>query len=572
MKNFAVFDIEADKWVNFVVMGFFDGVEYRTFDSPRALIVHLNQKKFDGWRVYAHFGGKYDFLFILEDLFAETSDVSILPRNGRIVTMTARMRNAVIHFVDSFALLPASLKNLTRAFKVEHVKGEYDFSQGVVLNPDLLVYLESDVLGLREVLEKFAAIPFNDTVKYTIGSQALHVYKTYFAPPDLQAIPMDYEDAIRAHFYSGGRVEVYKGRGAAVHTYDVNSLYPFVMLNEMPMGEVNETTTYHPGKIGFYHVTITSTPDFYIPPYLVRTPEKNYFVNGAGDYYLSSATLDYLSANYGVRFTVKWGMVFEGKARIFDGFIQHYYSIKQTSDDPTLVLLAKLFLNNLYGKLGQSRVTETITGYKSSLQSFNVDDDLWRFGLVAVESFSRSRYILPHLAAYITELARLEHWKYLQVDPGAVFYGDTDSIYTSSRALDQFVGPEIGRLKFEGTYEGIFLLPKTYALRNADEGDVISFKGFDAKKFTFGHFEEALRGGTVLRERRERMLSFREAMRRKAPVKREVGAFLKLCDIDKETDPRSNDKREVIASDAFDFDTRAHYIQTVSQIEGNTDV
>lgn len=559
-----MFDIEADKWINFVVLGFFDGVEYRTFDNVKKFVRHLNQKKFDGWKIYAHFGGKYDFLFLLEELFNLTSDVRIIERNGRIITMTVRARNATFHLSDSYALLPASLKKLTAAFGVEHEKGEYDFSKGVRLSARLLKYLESDVLGLYEVIRKFSETAYIDgEVKNTIGSQALHVFKTHFSPGHIETIPLQYEETFRKNFYSGGRVEVYKGHGKKIHTYDVNSLYPSVMLTDMPTGAMKTTSRYERGKIGFYCVEVVSTPDFYIPPYLVKTDFKNYFVNGKGTYFFSSATLDYLREMYGVRFRVKYGFVFSGRGRIFNPFIEHYYKVKTESTDPTLTLIAKLFLNSLYGKLGQSRHAETVVGHVKGA-SFRVDDHLSHFGLVLVDSVSKSRYILPYLAAYITELARLEHWKYMQVDPDGVFYGDTDSIYTQSTKLKRFVGPGIGQLKDEGTYEGIFLLPKTYALRNADE-DVVSFKGFDAAKFHYRHFEAALKNRKPLKENRERLLSFRECFTRKNGVQRERGFFLKMTEMKKSTDITAYDKRAVIPSRSFDFDTQAHYINDIIQ-------
>jgi len=141
MEKFGVFDIEADKWINFVCLGFFDGREYRVFRSIKTFLDALNNKRYDKWRIYAHYGGKYDFLFLFNTIFSITSDVRIIPRNGSVIEFTVRFRNALIHFVDSYALLPDKLKNLTVAFGVPHEKGEYDFTKGVKYGPELLLSL-----------------------------------------------------------------------------------------------------------------------------------------------------------------------------------------------------------------------------------------------------------------------------------------------------------------------------------------------------------------------------------------------------------------------------------------------
>ena len=47
-----------------------------------------------------------------------------------------------------------------------------------------------------------------------------------------------YEDIRKS--YTGGAVDVYKANGKNLFTYDVNSLYPFVMLTKnVPVGNIN---------------------------------------------------------------------------------------------------------------------------------------------------------------------------------------------------------------------------------------------------------------------------------------------------------------------------------------------
>lgn len=56
--------------------------------------------------------------------------------------------------------------------------------------------------------------------------------------------------------YTGGAVDVYKPYGKNVHRYDVNSLYPSTMLNNlMPIGNPiyfdGDITKFYPNSFGF---------------------------------------------------------------------------------------------------------------------------------------------------------------------------------------------------------------------------------------------------------------------------------------------------------------------------------
>lgn len=46
------------------------------------------------------------------------------------------------------------------------------------------------------------------------------------------------EDAFVRISYYGGATDVYKRYGEKLHYYDVNSLYPYAMLNPMPLNRI----------------------------------------------------------------------------------------------------------------------------------------------------------------------------------------------------------------------------------------------------------------------------------------------------------------------------------------------
>lgn len=100
-------------------------------------------------------------------------------------------------------------------------------------------YLIDDLNSLYEVLVKANKQIFLDynvdmTDSLTISGLALKIfYKKYYS----NNIPLInktsiYRDIKKAHY--GGITEVYKPYGQNLYYYDVNSLYPYVALQDMP--------------------------------------------------------------------------------------------------------------------------------------------------------------------------------------------------------------------------------------------------------------------------------------------------------------------------------------------------
>ena len=139
----------------------------------------------------------------------------------------------------------------------------------------------------------------------------------------------------------------------------------------------------------------------------------------------------------------------------------------------------------------------------------NIESNLVFVGLIALENplidgdefieaeiASKAPYIQPHIASYVTSLARIVLYKGLleQQEKGAVAYCDTDSIACQSPMLDEMIDDkEYGKWKLESEIvEGIFLQPKTYWEKHAeliedDKGQLIhketkKFKGIPSRK------------------------------------------------------------------------------------------
>jgi len=556
--KYGVFDIESRNWIDFEILGAFDGREYRTFTDVPTFLSYLDRKDHDGFIWYAHNGGKFDVLFILEELLNRGQVRKIIDRSGRVIQLKCEGKRAAWEIRDSFALLPASLKELATTFDVAHKKMDFqDYSKISKRSKKTLEYLENDVFALYEVIEAFQNLSYVHDVQLTVASQALHTFRTQFLHGDLEMMALPDEQLVREHFYSGGRVEVFKGWGT-VNSYDVNSLFPYAMIQEMPCGEVRHVRTFRPGLIGFYKVNVKKAPENNVGLFLYKdSTGKNFYVNGPGTYYLSSASIEYLKSVHGIQCDVESGIVFTRREYLFNEYVDAFYSMKQKEKKGSaLYLLSKLMLNSLYGKLGAKRIQEMLILDDGTIRRYALPDPILSgYGLVIVEKDSRSKFILPYLAAYITDLARLHHLKLMMQAPDAMFYCDTDSLYTTA-SYKKECGTTLGTLSDTGRWHGVFIAPKTYGLKSLDgKEEHIAFKGFRSEDFSFAQLERALFKKTVLIQERDRVLSYKECLRRESEVARDRGLFLKLVKQRKEA-ALTYDRRLTIPNKKHIFITR----------------
>lgn len=144
VKRFATIDVEAQAWINYVVGGIYDGEEFYQTKYLTSLISQcftISKRKGIS-DFYAHFGGKYDFLFFLQEaiLNNQYKILNIIPRGSGILQFEVEMdRNhcrendldyikGKIVFRDSSALLPFSLAAACDSFNVPTVKTYFDYN------------------------------------------------------------------------------------------------------------------------------------------------------------------------------------------------------------------------------------------------------------------------------------------------------------------------------------------------------------------------------------------------------------------------------------------------------------
>ena len=420
---------------------------------------------------------------------------------GQWYSIIIRVNNKFIEIRDSLKLLPFSVKRIGKSFKTKHKKLDMEYTgfryAGCPITEEEQEYIANDVLVVKEALE----IMFNEGHdKLTIGSCCLaeykkimgkHDYEQFF--PNIYEISLDEEkhrytnagDWVRKS-YKGGWCYLVKGKEGKIFnngtTADVNSLYPSMMSSESgnryPVSrpyfwEGNYIPPEALADNKYYFVRIKTR--FYIKqgylPFiqikgnllykgtecLMSTDVYDHETQKYYDHYydingklcdtrveLTLTMTDYilLKEHYElVDFEILDGCWFYAEIGIFDQYIEKYKKIKLESKGARREL-AKLFLNNLYGKMASNT--------DSSFKVAYVKDDK-TIGFMYVPAKDKIPGYIP-VGSAITSYARnftirAAQKNYHGVDKAGFIYADTDSIHCDLPA-EQIVGIKVDDKNF----------------------------------------------------------------------------------------------------------------------------
>jgi hypothetical protein len=342
-KEIVTFDIEATKWKDFAIAGVYDGKDYSKFASVAELLKFLLQRKFAGKLIFAHVL-KYDGEFIL-DFLSRNRDFSFTPiiNGGKLLEIKIRdIHKHVWRFRDSYSLLPASLKDLTKSFDVEHKKLDED-EKGMLTNPE---YNRNDCMGLYEVLLKFRAIN-GGFFGMTISQTALSIFRMRYQKFPIRTV-REVEPILRKAFY-GGRTEIFKynlNMDKRFYYYDVTSLYPSVMRDfEYPYGEFKLVPP-DVDKCGFSYAVADDT--CYFPVLPQRIGGKMMFLQGKKEGWYSNQELKHTAnTSYG-GVEIKSTLACDDFDYLFRDFVDDMFKIRQeakANGNSALDYTQKILLN-----------------------------------------------------------------------------------------------------------------------------------------------------------------------------------------------------------------------------------
>ena len=422
-----------------------------------------------------------------KEMLNNTFKYSISER-GQWYSIIIKTGNYFIEIRDSLKLLPFSVKRIGQSFATKHKKLEMEYTglryAGCPITEEEQKYIANDVLVVKEALEIMFQEGHN---KLTIGSCCLEEYKTICKTstknvlsyddmfPDIYTLFIDSEkykytnagDYVRKS-YRGGWCYLVKGKENKIYangtTADVNSLYPSMMSSESgnryPIGRPffwngNFIPDEAIAENKYYFVRVKTR--FYIKPNMLpfiqikssllydgteALESSDVYDKKTDQYYTEWSDVDgnrhdtrvelvltmtdyqLLKDHYElVDFEILDGCWFFSEIGIFDEYIDKYKKIKQESKG-ALRELAKLFLNNLYGKMASST--------DSSFKLAYVKDDK-TIGFLPVAENSKKPGYIP-VGSAITSYARnftirVAQKNYHGKDKAGFIYADTDSIH-----------------------------------------------------------------------------------------------------------------------------------------------
>lgn len=375
---------------------------------------------------------------------------------------------------NSLKLIPSSLKRIAQSFKTKHQKLDMDYEGDrhayCEITEEELKYIENDVLVLKEALEKMFDEGHD---KLTIGSCCLaefkeafttKEYKSYF--PDLRDYPCNSEcsnvwEYVHKSYHGGWCYvnPVYAHQIIEEGTvYDVNSLYPSMMHsmsgNRYPVGKPTMFSGEPPEDITRdekYYYFIRFRCRFSLKPRClpwihirksnlyksnenlttsnVRKKGKysRYYLDDEGyiqdtkvELTLTCKDWDLFKETYYIYdLEILDGCYFRTVIGIFDKYINYYKELKMKSKGFQREM-AKLFLNNLYGKMAMS----DDSSYKEPY--LDADTDVVKF-ITHNENKKQVGYIpigsaITSYALNFTIRAAMENYD-------RFCYADTDSIH-----------------------------------------------------------------------------------------------------------------------------------------------
>ena len=309
-------------------------------------------------------------------------------------------------------------------------------------------------------------------------------------------IKLKYDRVIRESYF-GGRTEVFgnqKENEILLH-YDWSGMYAQCMKEKVLGGEIIESNIIKDLKYpGFYWIKFRQNLEI---PILPIKRDKLLFANGEfeGWYWFEEIAL---AIEYGVEIISVRKVI---SAQYYDNFIKDFVELNDEirKISPIHKIIGKNNNNTFYGRLGMNpeRLEEEITNKLDISKYEKVVEINGAFIGYKKKEKSISNVLI---SASITSKARIKLYRGMDEvikNGGRVLYTDTDSIIAAFKEseYENKLDIKMGEVLFDSSdmntiiSEGVFAMPKTYAVRYKDGREIVKIKGFNVRP-SFDEFKE----------------------------------------------------------------------------------
>ena len=435
-------------------------------------------------RVYAHNGANFDYLSFYT-YFADKEEMlegQYITADSAGIGVIAKLKraNTVVTFLDSYRLLPQSLAKLGETFNANVQKQvvppdcKNNYLKFKEKYPDMFwSYLRSDVLSIQEIIHSFWGTIYElfgnvGFLPMTLPALVLRIF-TKQITEDIFTPHYDKLKQLERDAYKGGLTLCLKtGTFDNVNVYDVNSMYPSVMLTEeYPVSYMGYwSNEYDKTSMGLWRGTFNQSRQD-LPPILFDHKNGATY-SGSGVY--TTNELNYLTS-IGGTFTITEGYVYTKTAPLFTRFIDKLYSLRKEAienGNDSLSYILKIMMNSLYGKFAQREDTDKIVLGKASEMVSMIDQGIL-FKILGdwfiIPEHREVQHCFVAIATMITANARIDlHRRMTSVinQGNDVYYCDTDSIHTNG---EYQTSNDLGGIKLENQGEAAYAGKKIYAFK-----------------------------------------------------------------------------------------------------------
>ncbi len=510
MKITGTLDIECSAWDRFAVAATYqptqdgDGAGCKTIHrSIAALVDHLLSFKASTW--YAHAGGNYDFLAIAEELRRREIPCAVDLAGARV----SRVVGGGITLRDSWPLVPLSL-SVAAAMANERApvlglscrcgKSCGGYCSIRPNDPRALVaeYCAEDCRVLYRVLRAVAAYAgeLGLELRGTLGGTAWATAKKVMSLPDADLSSQLWRQIRQAYY--GGRVTICRPRaeGPGSH-WDISSAYPAALAyTAVPHGQVgcaagkDALSCLKRNRPGVYACEVT-VPEMFLPPLPARQGARVTYPIGT---FRGTWTRNELLAAMARGVTVNkvtWCAVWETESVLFEDLIEKWWRARARAGKKTpWGEWLRLLPNSLTGKLaeGPDRKSAKMfpdeiklcdgkrpcsaracTGACGAMEQLDMWGQVWGVPFYRPAPSGHIQW-----AAYLTAATR-ERWLFGAESQGKdLVYGDTDSLWTTSRVAPQPSGAGLGRWEYKHAWrEWECAAPRAYRYRQDERSGVV---------------------------------------------------------------------------------------------------
>ena len=465
--DFFVFDVETTKLEpqpkNFVFGVLYGFAFVKVIKTITDFKKEFSKKKYKGKTIFAH-NAEFDLSTIFGNIYINMDNSAIF--NGRFIS--AKWNG--VTFADSFNIFPSSVYNVGKTMGIDKIENEKvkvgKLRKNNITQLDIDYCKRDCEIVYKALLRLFEMV---GAIKITISSLAMYEFRNKFLSDKI--VFSELVDEFYNSYY-GGRVECFKIGKVNANCFDINSIYPFAMINttfpdiQRLKKETKISLIYFDYLLrnfeGLANVDVYHEPTYF--GYLPVKTDKLIFPIGR-----FNTTVNFNE----LRFAISKGVVKVEKVHFavfanaietpFKDFVNHNYNGRIESKNPLDNLIYKLKLNSLYGRFAM-RIKYNTTYHE--MLPFDIIEELDKnekfyelklfnekrndcFLITENDKFKNSFFAIPTFSSYITSYARIYLLQSLiENENNNVVYCDTDSIFLENNFVG-LLGNDLGQWKKE---------------------------------------------------------------------------------------------------------------------------